>query len=126
MKLFCNLTSKLALSIRSNQSYVILPKNTFYLRFLKLLFLEGFVSKIITTNSGKLKVFLKYSSKGMPSFKEIKFLSTPGKNCYMSYEELTKVALGFGIIVISTNKGLMSHNSCIKLKMGGTALCYII
>lgn len=126
MKLFCNLTSKLTTSIQSNQSYVVLPKNTFYLKFLKLLFLEGFVSRIVTTNSGKLKVFLKYSSNGTPSFKEISFLSTPGKICYMSYKELTKVASGVGIIVISTNKGLMSHNSCVKLKIGGTALCYII
>jgi ribosomal protein S8 len=44
----------------------------------------------------------------------------------MSYNELTKISLGVGTIVISTNKGLMSHNSCIKLKLGGTALCSII
>jgi len=126
MKLFCNLTSKLKTSIQSHQSYVILPKNIFYLKFLKLLFLEGFISRIVPISSDKLKVFLKYSSNGTPSFKEIKFLSKPGKISYISYKELTKVALGVGLIVVSTNKGLMSHHSCVKCKIGGTALCYII
>jgi small subunit ribosomal protein S8 len=126
MKLFCNLTSKLKTSIQSHQSYVILPKNIFYLKFLKLLFLEGFISRIVPISSLKLKVFLKYSANGTPSFKEIKFLSKPGKISYVSYNELTKAALGVGLIVVSTNKGLMSHHSCIKFKIGGTALCYII
>lgn len=126
MKLFCNLTSKLKTSVQSGQGSVLFPKNTFYLKFLKLLFLEGLVSKVVRTNSGKLKVFLKYSSNGTPSFKEIKFLSTPGKNSYMTYIQLAKAASGFGLVIVSTNKGLMTHHSCIKFKIGGTALCYII
>lgn len=125
MKLFCNLTSKLQTSIQSHQNYVILPKNTLYFKFLKLLFLEGFISSIVLHGSEKVKVNLKYSSNGIPSFKKIKFLSKPGKNCFMSYNELSKLALGVGLVVVSTNKGLMSHHSCIKLKLGGTALCYI-
>lgn len=126
MKLFCNLTSKLKTSVQSHKSYVLLPKNTFYLKFLKLLFLEGLISRIVSTTSGKLKVILKYSSNGTPSFKEIKFLSTPGKISYMSYTQLAKASSGVGLIIISTNKGLMTHHSCIKFKIGGTALCYII
>jgi small subunit ribosomal protein S8 len=126
MKLFCNLTSKLNVSVQSYKSYVLLPKNIFFLKFLKLLFLEGFVSRILVTNSKKIKVYLKYCSKGSPSFKKIKFLSKPGKIQYSSYKELSKLSTGVGLIIVSTNKGLLTHHSCIKLKIGGTILCYII
>jgi len=125
MKLFCNLTSKLQTSVRSHKNFILLPNNKLYHRFLKLLFLEGFLSKVLLTNSGKLKVYLKYSASGAPSFKKIKFLSKPGKFCYLSYKELTKMSTGVGIIVLSTNKGLLNHHSCIKRKLGGTALCFI-
>jgi ribosomal protein S8 len=126
MKLFCNLTSKLKTSIQLQQKYTLLPQNSFYFRFLKLLFFEGIISRVYLTNSNKLKVYLKYDSRGTPCFKKINFLSTPGKSSYMSYKEMTKFAHGLGTIVISTNKGLLSHHSCIKLKIGGTALCYIV
>jgi small subunit ribosomal protein S8 len=126
MKLFCNLTSKLNISIQSSQSYIVLPKNLFFLNFLKLLFLEGFISRIVVMDSKKIKVYLKYCSKGMSSFKKIKFLSTPGKIRYTTYKELAKLSTGVGLIIVSTNRGLLTHHSCIKLKTGGTALCYII
>ena len=126
MKSFCNLTSKLNLSLQSNQNYVIFPKNIFFLNFLKLLFLEGLISRIFFLKSGKIKVYLKYCSKGTPSFKKIKFLSKPGKNTFTSYKELTKYSIGVGLVIISTNKGLLSHSSCIKYKIGGKILCYII
>ncbi|PCI24069.1 MAG: 30S ribosomal protein S8 [SAR324 cluster bacterium] len=125
MKLFSNFTSKLISSVHSHKSYAVLPKNLFYFKFLKLLFREGFVSRVILQNSGRVKVYPKYCGKGFCAFHKIKILSTPGKVFYLSYNELTKMGLGTGIIVLSTCKGLLSHHSCLKLKIGGTALCHV-
>jgi ribosomal protein S8 len=127
MKLFCNLIVQLKMSFKSHQKYIILPKNIFYLKFLKILFLEGFISRIVFINSqNKIKIYLKYNSDGASTFKEIKILSSSSKNLYLSYKQLTKLTHGLGVFFISTNKGLLSHHSCLKLKIGGTALCYII
>jgi small subunit ribosomal protein S8 len=90
------------------------------------MFEEGFISSVIEINSGKfLKVQLKYNLNGNPSFNDIKLLSTPGKNIFLSYRQLTKINEGIGILFISTNKGLLTNNSCLKHKIGGTGLCYI-
>lgn len=126
MKSFCLLTSKLNVSLQLYQRYIIIPRTFFFLNFLKFLFIEGFILRIVPINSKKVKVYLKYCSKGTPSFKKIKLISKPGKNYYITYKELAKLGTGMGLMVISTNKGLLNHHSCLKLKLGGTALCYII
>ena len=78
-------------------------------------------------NSGKfLKVFLKYQSNGSPTLKEVKHFSTPGKSIYLTYTHLTKLNQGVGVFILSTSRGLLTNHSCLKKKIGGTALCYLI
>lgn len=127
MNLFSAFTAQLKNAIQFNKKFIFLPKTAFCLKFLKLMFAEGFISSVIEINSGKrLKVFLKYSSTGTPTFKKIKLLSTSGKNSYLSYKQLTKMTQGLCVIVISTNEGLLTNQMCLKRKIGGTAICYII
>jgi small subunit ribosomal protein S8 len=127
MILFCNLTSKLKNALKSNKKYVYLSNNSFSLNFLKILFLEGLISGVIEIDSGKfLKVFLKYSKTGKPSFSEIKLLSKPGKMFYLSYKQLAKLSEGVGVFIVSTKEGFLTNNLCLKHKTGGTVLCYLI
>jgi len=91
------------------------------------MFEEGFVANVREINSGKfLKVQLKYNLNGNSTFRDIKLVSTPGKIVSLSYRQLTKLSEGVGIFFISTSKGLLTNNSCLKRKIGGTGLCYII
>ena len=127
MTLFCNLTARLKNAIRFNQKFIFLPKTALCVQVLKLMCLEGFISKVVEVHSEKtLKIFLKYNSNGTPAFTMIKLLSTPGKTFYLSYLELTKLTQGVGTFFISTNEGLLTNHMCLKRKIGGTALCYII
>jgi len=127
MNLFCKLTSKLKNAAKSNKKFIILPKTLLCFNFLKLLFLEGFISNVIEINSGKLlKVSLKYNSNGSACFKDIKLLSTSGKPQYANFTDLTKLALGVNILIISTPEGLLTNQACLKRKIGGTVLCSII
>jgi small subunit ribosomal protein S8 len=126
MVLFCNIISQLKNAVKSNKKFVLIPKSAFCLSFLKLLFFEGFISSVIELESGKLlKVYLKYQSDGSPCFFDIKFLSTPSRTLYLSYSQITNVSHGVGVLIISTPKGLYTNQACLKLKLGGTALCYI-
>jgi small subunit ribosomal protein S8 len=127
MNLFCDLTSKLKNAIKSNKKFIILPKNSFCFNFLKLLFLEGFISSVVELNSGKLlKVSLKYNSSGSPCFKTIKLFSTPGNPQYVNFIGLTKLSYGVNVFIISTPNGLLTNQTCLKRKIGGTVLCSII
>lgn len=127
MKLFSSLTAQLKNAIQFNKKFIYLPKTSFCLTILKLMFAEGFISSVVEINSGKkLKVCLKYCSTGTPTLKKIKLLSTSGKNFYLSYKQLTKLTQGLCVLVISTNEGLLTNQMCLKRKIGGTAICYII
>jgi len=127
MNLLCNLTSILKNAIKCNKKFIFFPKNVYCLKFLKSMFEEGFISSVKEIDSGKfLKVQLKYNLSGNPSFKDIKLLSTPGKTIFLSYQQLTKINEGIGVFFISTNEGIMTNNRCLKRKIGGTGLCYVI
>ena len=123
----CNLTSKLKNGIRANKKYIYLPSSSLSLELLRLLFLEGIILGVTKIKSGKtLKVFLKYNSNGSPSFKDIKVLSKPGKMFYLSYKQIAKLSEGVGFFIISTKEGLLTNHLCLKRKIGGAALCYLI
>lgn len=127
MDLFCNLISQLKNAIRSNKSFIIFPKNLLCLSFLKVMFAEGFISKVTEIPcSNFLKIKLKYNSKGTSCFEDIKILSSSSKICYLSYLQLTKLEQGIGVFIVSTNKGLLTGHECLKRKIGGTVFCHII
>ena len=127
MKLLCLLTSKLQNASRFNREFVIISKNSLCLSFLRLLCKEGFIARVVEINSGKLlKIYLKYEFNGLPVLKNVKHLSKPGKPIYFTYTHLTKFNQGVGVIVLSTTEGLLTGQSCLKSKIGGTALCYLI
>jgi small subunit ribosomal protein S8 len=87
---------------------------------LNVLWDEGFISgyKISKTNPNILKVFLKYRN-GKPAINSIKMRSKPSLRIYYSLKQLWKLDSSEGLLVISTNKGLMSINDCKKYKLGG-------
>ena len=52
----------------------------------------------------------------------IKFLSRPSIGLYSGYEKLRKVKSGYGLLVLSTPKGILSGEEAKKEKVGGQLL----
>lgn len=52
----------------------------------------------------------------------IKFVSTPSRRLYAGYRDLRKVRSGFGTLVLSTPKGVMTGLEARKQKLGGELL----
>lgn len=90
---------------------------------------EGFVKdyKIIELrkNINMLEIYLKYGPAGEKVFTEVKRISKPGRRIYVSSDKIPKVNDGFGIAVLSTNKGVLSDREARKEKVGGEVLFYI-
>jgi len=94
---------------------------------------EG-VLKILTSNNyienfekkgQKIKryfdVKLKYvENKG--AINGIKLISKPSHRIYVGFEKIRLVKNGYGLMVVSTSKGIMSGQEARKVKMGGLAL----
>lgn len=67
---------------------------------------------------------LRYVGK-KPAITDVKRISKPGRRTYSSAKALPKSLGGYGIVVVSTNKGVMTEKEAKKLGVGGEVLCSI-
>ena len=88
----------------------------------------GFV-KSVDKKGKKVKktidVTLRYEETGVHTIKGVKRVSKPGRRMYVSVREANPVRYGFGALVISTSKGIMTDKEARKAKIGGEALFQI-
>lgn len=52
-------------------------------------------------------------------------VSKPGRRIYRKAEDLGKFRRGFGVMVVSTPKGIMSAEDARKKKLGGEVICQV-
>ena len=58
----------------------------------------------------------------LPKIQGVARLSKPSKRIYKKYSELYPVKSGYGALIVSTSKGVMSGRDAKKAKLGGEAL----
>ena len=68
-----------------------------------------------------LKLELKYQN-GQPILTNITRISKPGRRLHSSYKKLPKPLGGYGLVILTTNKGLMKEKTARKKKIGGEPL----
>ena len=76
-------------------------------------------------NKQNITVILGYDDSGKSLINEIKRISKPGRRVYKSRAELKRFKNGYGTIVVSTSKGVISNDEAYKNNVGGEALCSI-
>ncbi|MDR3031109.1 MAG: 30S ribosomal protein S8 [Holosporales bacterium] len=96
---------------------------------LKVLLNEGYirgynVDEISGSPHKVLRIELKYFE-GDPVICEIKRISKPGRRVYSSIKDLSFVKNGFGINILSTDRGVMSDVEARKLSLGGEVICSV-
>lgn len=72
----------------------------------------------------ELKIILKYDGKNSV-ISGVKQISKPGRRIYTQAGKMPRVMNGYGITVVSTNKGVISGTQAKKLNVGGEVLCHI-
>ena len=70
----------------------------------------------------EMTIYLNYDEKGRPVVEHIARLSKPGLRKYWKACEIPVVRGGFGIAVLSTNKGVVSSERAREEGVGGEAL----
>jgi len=75
----------------------------------------------------KIKIYLKYRS-GFSMIFEVKQVSKESKRVYVSLLDLYKLKNKYGKIfyILSTTKGLLSDDECMRYKIGGEVICKIV
>ena len=69
-----------------------------------------------------MRVYLRYDCKGQHVIKHLGRISSSGLRKYVASSEIPKVRNGYGMTVLSTNKGIMSGDDAVTNKMGGELL----
>ena len=89
---------------------------------------KGFVKEYnVTEKDGKQSILvqLAYDDRGKSVINEIKRISKPGRRVYKARSELKRFKNGYGTIVVSTSKGVISNDEAYRANVGGEALCSI-
>ena len=95
---------------------------------LKILAEKGYIESynVVEENNKKIiNVVLKYDEKGKSVINEVKRISTPGRRVYQGKDEIKRFKNGYGTVVVSTSKGVMSGIDANKAGVGGEVLCTI-
>lgn len=89
---------------------------------------KGYIEDYSVVEEDKKKfinIVLKYDEKGKSVINEIKRVSKPGRRVYRGKDEIKRFKNGYGTIVVSTSKGVLSNEVAYKEGIGGEVLCTI-
>lgn len=87
-------------------------------------YIEDF-SVVESDNKKSITVILKYDEKGKSAINEIKRVSKPGRRIYRGKDEIKRFKNGYGTVIVSTSKGVMSGIEASKNGIGGEVLCTV-
>ena len=93
-----------------------------------ILLSEGYVKDVRFEEdgyNGKLVLTLKYTEKNQSVISGLERVSKPGLRTYSGAANMPKVLGGYGIAIVSTNKGIMTDKQAKAQNVGGEVLCYV-
>ncbi|MBE8163190.1 MAG: 30S ribosomal protein S8 [Bdellovibrionaceae bacterium] len=72
-----------------------------------------------------MRVYLRYNESGDHMICKVKRVSKPGCRVYVKQDNIPEVRSGYGIVVMSTNKGVMNGKIAKEKAVGGEVLCQV-
>ncbi|MBE7561289.1 30S ribosomal protein S8 [bacterium] len=89
---------------------------------------EGFIRNyrlIDDHRQGILRIYLKYGADKKRAINRIERVSLASVRRYAGKGEIPKVRGGLGVLILSTNRGLMSDAAARRAGVGGELLCRV-
>lgn len=105
-----------------------IPASNVRVGIAKILLDQGYIRSFKVVRDGKqgvMRVYLKYNEKGKPIITAIDRVSRPGRRVYVQSKEISPVRDGFGISILSTNRGVIDGETAKKENLGGELLCNV-
>ncbi len=92
----------------------------------KVLQEEGYIDGFTVSGDKKpvMTVQLRYFE-GKPVIEKIARVSRPGLRIYKSAGEIPKVKGGLGVMIVSTNQGIISDRAARQANVGGELICEV-
>ena len=125
-----DLATRLRNALSIEATHVDMPASNLKVQVAAVLQREGFIWDYESHQTeGKpgstLRVNLKYGPSGERVVRSIKRVSRPGRRIYFGRASMPKVLGGLGVLVLSTNQGVLSSREAAAKGVGGEALLEI-
>lgn len=94
----------------------------------KILLESGYIRSFKVARDGKqgiMRVYLKYNEKGKPLISAVDRVSRPGRRIYVKAKDIPQVRNGYGISILSTNRGIVDGDKAKVDNLGGELLCQV-
>lgn len=88
----------------------------------------GYIKNYTVVDDGKqgiMRLYLRYNKKGQSAITHIERLSKPSCRQYVKAGQVPAVLSGYGLLVLSTNQGILSGEQAKEKNVGGEPLCQI-
>ena len=95
---------------------------------LSILAAKGYIESYNVIEEGNKKFIngvLKYDEYGRSVINELKRVSKPGRRVYQGKDDIKRFKNGYGTVIVSTSKGVMSGIDAHTAGVGGEVLCTI-
>lgn len=114
-------------AVMAKHDTVVIPYSRLRESLATILKKEGYVTDISVDKSNvfpELVLVLKYVGK-TPAVTDVRRMSKPGRRLYAPANKIPKALGGYGITVLSTNRGILTDSDARKMNVGGELLCQI-
>ncbi len=115
-----------ALTVKKEK--VEIPASNMKKAIANILLDEGYVEGVELAegeHEGKIVLTLKYTKEGRSVIGGLRRVSKPGLRTYSGAKTMPKVLGGYGIAIVSTNRGIMTDKQAKAQNVGGEVLCYV-
>jgi small subunit ribosomal protein S8 len=122
--MYYDLLPKIKNAVRAKKEVLYVPYSNMDYDVLQILMDAKYIKEVQKKTVGGrqfLEIKLEQNGEGH-TLRDFKLISKPSRHLYRGYRTLVAVKQGYGLGVLSTPRGLMSHREAKKQKVGGEYL----
>jgi len=114
--------------LQTKKKTVSMPGSKIKREVLARLLEEGYLSDVIWQDDDKqgiLVVTLKYDENEESVIDGLKRISKEGRRVYVGAGDIPRERSGYGTVILSTSRGVMTDTQARKLGVGGEVICSV-
>ncbi|MFU8857757.1 MAG: 30S ribosomal protein S8 [Deferrisomatales bacterium] len=115
-------------AVQARHEVVQIPGSKLNQAVLEQMLDEGYLADVSWQDDGRqgvILVRLKYDSRGESAIDGLRRLSKPGRRVYVGAGDIPKAQSGYGTVILSTSKGVLTDRKARQQGVGGEVLCSV-
>lgn len=114
--------------VRARQAAVEIRGSKINRAILQRMLEEGYLAEVSEREDGRQGILiakLKYDGSGQSVIDGLERVSKPGRRLYAAVDDIPRARSGYGTVILSTSKGVVTDRKARELGVGGEVLCSI-